>query len=307
MTMACVSFEDLPSFVHVSVMLEEVASAFVDVKGLVVDATAGGGGHSHALLSRFPEIRVVAFDRDPEAVRAAALRLREFGARARVEHATFSEIGARLDELSIEQVDGVLADLGISSQQLSEVDRGMSFRMEGPLDMRMDPSRGETALDLVRRLRQEELADLIYALGEERGSRRISRCIKQALEAGELNTTFDLRRAVVRAIGPHRRGGVDPATRTFQALRMGVNAELGELAQLLEFARERLALSGIAAFISFHSLEDRLVKREFATREHWLRLTPKPLVPGVVEQAENARSRSAKLRVAQKLEPEEVE
>jgi 16S rRNA (cytosine1402-N4)-methyltransferase len=183
----------------------------------------------------------------------------------------------------------------------------MSFRMEGPLDMRMDPSRGETALELVRRLRQEELADLIYALGEERGSRRIARCIKQALEAGELGTTFDLRRAVVRAIGPHRRGGVDPATRTFQALRMGVNAELGELTGLLAFAGERLVPGGIAAFISFHSLEDRLVKREFAIRERWHRLTPKPLVPGPVEQAENARSRSAKLRVARRLEPEEFE
>jgi 16S rRNA (cytosine1402-N4)-methyltransferase len=296
MTMPATIFEE-PSFTHVTVMPEEVVRAFAGVTGLVVDATAGGGGHSHALLSRYPELRLLAFDRDEAAVRAASQRLSEFGLRARVEHLPFSQIGERLDQLGIVEVAGLIADLGVSSQQLALADRGMSFRMEGPLDMRMDTSSGETAAELIERVSQEELADLIYDLGEERGSRRIARCIKQALARGELTTTLDLRRAVVKAIGPRRIGGVDPATRTFQALRMAVNAELDELSALLELSRKRLSDGGIAAFISFHSLEDRRVKREFMKRDFWQRLTPKPLVASELEQQENPRSRSAKLRV----------
>jgi 16S rRNA (cytosine1402-N4)-methyltransferase len=293
---------DEPSFLHVSVMLEEVVQAFQGVTGVLVDATAGGGGHSHALLSRYPELSVLAFDRDPLAVRAASERLAEFGARARVTHASFSELDSKLAELGVPQIDGLLADFGVSSQQLALGERGMSFRIEGPLDMRMDTTRGETARELIERLSQDELADVIYELGEERASRRVARCIKQALERDELSTTLDLRRAVVRAMGPRRVGGVDPATRTFQALRMAVNAELDELGTLLELGRARLNPAGIAAFISFHSLEDRRVKREFADREQWQRLTPKPLVASDTEQAENPRSRSAKLRVGRRLE-----
>jgi 16S rRNA (cytosine1402-N4)-methyltransferase len=297
---------DEPSFLHVTVMPAEVIAAFVGISGIIVDATAGGGGHSHALLSSHPELSVLAFDRDLAAVRAASERLAEFGTRARVEHATFSELGARLDELGVERIDGVLADFGVSSQQLALAERGMSFRLEGPLDMRMDTTRGETARELVERLSQDELADVIYVLGEERGSRRVARCIKQALDRGELSTTLDLRRAVVRAMGPRRVGGVDPATRTFQALRMAVNAELDELKSLLDFARARLRPAGVAAFISFHSLEDRRVKREFAERELWQRLTPKPLIASESEQAENPRSRSAKLRVGRRLAPSDL-
>ncbi|MFZ5894370.1 MAG: 16S rRNA (cytosine(1402)-N(4))-methyltransferase RsmH [Myxococcota bacterium] len=289
-----------PTFSHVTVMPEEVVRSFAGTSGLVIDATAGGGGHSHALLSRYPELRLLAFDRDEAAVRAASQRLAEFGLRARVEHLPFSRIGERLDELGITEVAGVIADLGVSSQQLALADRGMSFRLEGPLDMRMDTSSGETAQELIERLSQEELADLIYDLGEERGSRRIARCIKQALARGEMVTTLDLRRAVVKAIGPRRIGGVDPATRTFQALRMAVNSEIDELSSLLELARKRIVDGGIAAFISFHSLEDRRVKREFMKRDFWQRLTPKPLVASDTEQAENPRSRSAKLRVGRR-------
>src|SRR5262249_39206359 len=155
--------------------------------------------------------------------------------------------------------------------------RGMSFRFEGPLDMRMDPTRGETALEVIERLDQDELANVIYELGEEHRSRRVARCIKQALEAGELETTLDLRRAVVRAVGPRRVGGVDPATKTFQALRIFVNGELDELSALLDVATRIVKPGGVVAILSFHSLEDRLVKRAFSDRSLWERLSKKPI------------------------------
>jgi 16S rRNA (cytosine1402-N4)-methyltransferase len=293
---------DEPSFFHVSVLLTEVTQAFEGVSGLVLDVTAGGGGHSHALLAAHPNLEVVACDRDLTAVAAATERLEEFGERARVVHASFSELDERLTEMGIGELAGIVADLGVSSEQLGSPERGMSFRKEGPLDMRMDPTRGETALELIERLSQDDLANVIYELGEERASRRVARCIKQALERGELATTLDLRRAVVRAMGPRRVGGVDPATRTFQALRMAVNGEVDELRTLLAFARERLQPGGVAALISFHSLEDRLVKREFAKRDDWQRRSGKPVIASDEEQAKNPRSRSAKLRVASRVE-----
>jgi 16S rRNA (cytosine1402-N4)-methyltransferase len=272
---------------------------------MFVDATAGGAGHSRAILAASPDVRLIATDRDLTAVDTARERLSEFGERARVAHARFSEIGAVLDEAGIEQVDGMLADLGVSSFQLDTAERGMSFRQQGPLDMRMDTSRGETALELITRLDQDELADVIYELGEERASRRVARCIKLALGDGMLNDTMDLRRAIVRAVGPRRIGGIDPATRTFQALRMAVNAELNEVSALLTLARTRIKPGGLLAMISFHSLEDRLVKREFQDRMTWAPLSKKPLVASEEEQAQNPRSRSAKLRVARRLAPGE--
>jgi 16S rRNA (cytosine1402-N4)-methyltransferase len=192
----------------------------------------------------------------------------------------------------------------LSSQQLADAERGMSFRSSGPLDMRMDPTRGETALELIERLSQDELANVIYELGEERRSRRVARCIKQAFEAGELKDTLELRRAVVRAVGPRRLGGVDPATRTFQALRIAVNGELDQLVSLLGVAKSLLAPGGIAAIISFHSLEDRLVKRAFLDRSSWHRLNKKPVLAGETELAENPRARSAKLRAAMRVDAE---
>jgi 16S rRNA (cytosine1402-N4)-methyltransferase len=170
----------------------------------------------------------------------------------------------------------------------------------------MDPSTGETALELIARVSQDELADLIFELGEERRSRRVARCIKQAFERRELASTADLRRAIVRAVGPRRVGGIDPATRTFQALRMAVNAELDELEALLAAAARLLAPGGCAAIISFHSLEDRLVKRAFLDAEIWERLSKKPITADEVEQSDNPRSRSAKLRVARRrgVEPD---
>jgi 16S rRNA (cytosine1402-N4)-methyltransferase len=173
--------------------------------------------------------------------------------------------------------------------------------------MRMDTTSGETALEIIERLSQDELADAIYQLGEEHRSRRVARCIKQALEAGELNTTLDLRRAVVRAVGPRRIGGVDPSTRTFQALRILVNGELSQLEELLALSRRVVRPGGVVVIISFHSLEDRLVKRAFLDRTVWERLTKKPVVPGDEELARNPRSRSAKLRAARRVDEQSLE
>jgi 16S rRNA (cytosine1402-N4)-methyltransferase len=300
--MAAERIDEPAEFVHAPVMLAEVLGAIVPAAPqVIVDVTAGGAGHSAALLRALPQATLYAFDRDPLAIRVASERLAEFGPRARVKHAAFDEVEAELARLGVPRIDALVADLGLSSAQLADAGRGMSFRSEGPLDMRMDTTRGETALELIDRLTQEELADVIYELGEERGSRRIARCIKQALFGEKLETTLDLRRAVVRAMGPRRVGGVDPATRTFQALRIAVNGELDQLKTLLPLARRTLREGGIAAIISFHSLEDRLVKREFAERANWSPLSKKPLVASPAEVAENPRARSAKLRAAERL------
>jgi len=307
MTMTELPFDPKVSFSHLPVLLESVVSALDAAHGGVfVDATAGGAGHSSAILAASPDVRLIATDRDLQAVGTARERLSEFGERARVAHARFSEIAGVLDEVGIAQVDGILADLGVSSFQLDTAERGMSFRQPGPLDMRMDTSRGETALELIERLDQDELADVIYELGEERRSRRVARCIKQAQAADELHDTIELRKAIIRAVGPRRVGGIDPATRTFQALRIAVNAELNELTALLELGRTRVKPGGVLAVISFHSLEDRLVKREFQQRQLWAPLTKKPIIADDAEQAQNPRSRSAKLRVARRLAAEEA-
>jgi 16S rRNA (cytosine1402-N4)-methyltransferase len=305
MTMPLPFFDEVPpSFTHVSVMPAEVVRLLEPHSGGVyLDATAGGGGHSRAILEACPTARVVALDRDPEAVAAAEHALADLGERARVLHADFADVERVLIEQGISALDGLVADLGVSSQQLGDALRGMSFRSEGPLDMRMDPTRGETARALIERLDSDELADVIYNLGDERRSRRVARCIKQALAQGELETTLDLRRAVVRAVGPRRVGGIDPATRTFQALRMAVNAELEQLTALLAALPRLIAPGGVAAIMSFHSLEDRLVKREFLKRELWQRLTPKPLGASEDEQTNNPRARSAKLRGARRVDP----
>jgi 16S rRNA (cytosine1402-N4)-methyltransferase len=303
MTMAATMLPESPSFEHVSVLLGETMDALAPEQGgLYVDVTAGGAGHSSALLSRSEAARLVAFDRDPIAVEAAKRRLAPFGERARVVHGSFADVEAWLDGAGYGAVDGLLADLGVSSPQLEDAGRGMSFRFEGPLDMRMDTTSGETALEIIERLSQDELADAIYQLGEEHRSRRVARCIKQALDAGELNTTLDLRRAVVRAVGPRRIGGVDPSTKTFQALRILVNGELTQLQELLALSRRVVRPGGVVAIISFHSLEDRLVKRAFQDRSVWERLTKKPVVPGDEELARNPRSRSAKLRAARRVD-----
>jgi 16S rRNA (cytosine1402-N4)-methyltransferase len=288
---------------HVSVLLRETLELLgTRGGGLFVDATLGLGGHSEAILEA-GDTRLVGVDRDEKALGLARERLARFGDRATFVHGRFGELERLLAERGIGPVDGLLADVGVSSLQLDDAARGMSFRAEGPLDMRMDTSAGDTALDLVDSLDDDELADVIYRFGEERRSRRIARCIKQARAAGELHTTIDLRRAVVRAVGPARIGGVDPATRTFQALRIAVNGELDELTALLDQASRIVKPGGVVAIIAFHSLEDRLVKRALRDRTLWSPLTKKPMIAGEDEVEENPRARSAKLRAARRLEP----
>ncbi|WP_437298711.1 16S rRNA (cytosine(1402)-N(4))-methyltransferase RsmH [Sorangium sp. So ce426] len=286
---------------HVSVLGREVLAALSPVsEGVYVDATLGAGGHTATILET-PGARVIGIDRDERALAIARARLARAGDRVTYVHGEFSEIERHLAALGVPQVDGLLADIGVSSMQLDDPGRGMSFRAEGPLDMRMDPSRGETALELIERLSDEALADLIYRYGEERRSRRVARCIKQAADSGELVTTLDLRRAVVRAVGPARIGGVDPATRTFQALRIAVNGELDQLEALLEAAPRIIAPGGVLAVISFHSLEDRIVKRALREPEVWEPLTKKPVTAGDDEVEGNPRARSAKLRAARRV------
>jgi 16S rRNA (cytosine1402-N4)-methyltransferase len=299
---------DVKRFEHATVMRDEVVRAIAPRPGGVyVDVTLGGGGHVVALLEAEPKARIVALDRDPIAIEAARERVGPVSDRVILACAPFSTLREQLALHGIARVDGLVADLGVSSPQLDDAERGMSFRREGPIDMRMDRESGETALELLERLSDDELANVIYEFGDERRSRRIARSIKKALGAGELRTTLDLRRAIVRAVGPARVGGVDPATRSFQAIRIAVNRELDELAALLAALPQVMAAGAIAVVLSFQSLEDRLVKRSF-TRPPWAPLTKKPVSPTDEECAINARARSAKLRAARWLpEPGEPE
>jgi 16S rRNA (cytosine1402-N4)-methyltransferase len=198
-------------------------------------------------------------------------------------------------------VDGVLADLGVSSAQLDQQDRGFSLANDGPIDMRMDPTEGETALELIGRSDPETLANLIYRYGEEHRSRRIARSLKRAYEEGELETTGDLRRAVHRATGP-KRGRIDPSTKTFQALRIAVNEELADLEAFLGSMPSVLKMGGVVAVISFHSLEDRMVKHTFRDNDSLAPLTKRPMIATEDERQRNPRSRSAKLRAARRVE-----
>lgn len=289
-----------PTFAHITVMRTELVAHVEARDGWHVDATLGGGGHAEALLEANPNAKVIGIDRDPSALAHCREKLARFGERIRFVHAPFSEIERQVEEQGVGPVASVYADLGVSSTQIDRAERGMSFRREGPIDMRMDPTCGQTALELIGDLDDDELANVIFKYGDERRSRRIARSLKRAHADGELHTTFDLRRAVVRAVGPVRVGGVDPATRTFQALRIAVNDELGELEELLRGAGSVLAPGGRFAIITFHSLEDRLVKHTF--RNLWNVITKKPIIPTDEETSENPRARSAKLRVAEKMD-----
>jgi 16S rRNA (cytosine1402-N4)-methyltransferase len=290
------------AFLHEPVLMTEVM-ALLDVKpgGSYVDGTLGLGGHSAEILRRsVPDGRLLGFDRDPAALERARGNLSAFGERARFVHARYSEIPALV---APDTADGVLLDLGVSSMQLDDAERGFSFRNDGPLDMRMNPHDELTAADVVNRTREEELADLIYQLGEERASRRIARAIVRARERAPITTTGELARIVRGAAHRGGRWGIDPATRTFQALRIHVNAELRELETSLRPIAERLKDHGRLAVISFHSLEDRIVKQTFAQlrREGFQLLTKKPLQADDAEVARNPRARSAKLRAIERV------
>jgi 16S rRNA (cytosine1402-N4)-methyltransferase len=288
---------------HAPVLLAEtIAQLAPHAGGIYVDATLGRGGHAEAILdASSPDGRLIAIDRDPRALDESAGRLARFGKRATLVHAAFAELRAVLEAEGALRVDGLLADLGVSSPQLDDPSRGMSFRAEGPLDMRMDTSRGPTARELIAETEEQALADLIFRLGEERRSRGIARSIKKAEAEGQLATTGDLRSAIVRVVGPRRQGGIDPATRTFQALRIAVNGEIDQLGALLEAIPEVLEDGGVAAIISFHSLEDRPVKRAFRGDARLAPTTKRPIVAGEEERAQNPRARSAKLRAARRV------
>ena len=289
-------------FSHESVMLTEVVRALAPhAGGTYLDVTLGGGGHAEAILrASDPSGTLVGIDRDVLARDHAARRLAPFAARVRVHAGTMRSAREILAAEGVDNVDGVVADLGVSSPQLDEAERGMSFRTEGPLDMRMDRDQARTARDVLEDLTERDLADVIYQYGEERASRPIARSIKRALERGEMTTTLDLARAVYRVLGPPRHGrGADPATRTFQAIRIAVNDELDELSAFLAALPELLADGGRAAVISFHSLEDRQVKVAFRDDPALQAITKKPLVASEDEQQRNPRARSAKLRVAE--------
>jgi len=294
------------AFEHVSVLRDETLAALAPRHGGVyADATLGGGGHAEAILeASAPDGRVIGVDRDEHALEAARRRLERFGGRVTYLHGEFGDLKALLEGAGAARVEGVVADLGVSSPQLDHAERGFSFSHEGPLDMRMDQDAGETARELVERLDERALADVIFLFGEERRSRAIARSIKRAADAGELRTTAELRRAVVRAVGPRRSGGVDPATRTFQALRIAVNRELEQLESLVRDVPDVLADGGVVAIISFHSLEDRIVKRAFRADARLEPLTKKPVQAGDEEAATNPRARSAKLRAARRVSRE---
>jgi 16S rRNA (cytosine1402-N4)-methyltransferase len=295
---------NLPGFDHVPVLAEPVLAGFAELApllaaqagGLLVDCTLGGGGHSALLLEAHPQLHLVGLDQDPMARAAAAERLAPFGERVTIVASNFAAYTPP------GPVVAVLADLGVSSPQLDGAERGFSFRSDGPLDMRMNPEVGETAGGLIDRLGESELADLIYAYGEERLSRRIARRIKEYLASeGPFSGTAALAYAVAGCYPPAaRRGRIHPATRTFQALRIAVNDELVALDCLLHNAPEWLASGGLLGVISFHSLEDRRVKTAFLGDERLERVTRKPLIAAEEEQERNPRSRSAKFRLARR-------
>jgi len=282
---------------HEPVLLRETLELLaVRPGGSYADGTVGLGGHAAEVLRRSaPDGRLLAVDRDPDALERSRERLAEFGPRVRLAHADWRELPALLGE---ERPQGVLLDLGVSSLQLDTPERGFSFRADGPLDMRMDRTGGPTAADVVNRMPEAELADVLYHFGEEHASRSIARAIVRARQRVHLRTTGELADVVRGAAGRPRGRGLDPATLTFQALRIYVNRELEGLRPALEEIAARLAPGGRLAVIAFHSLEDREVKNAFRdlARGDFRLLTRKPMRPSEEEVARNPRARSARLR-----------
>jgi 16S rRNA (cytosine1402-N4)-methyltransferase len=294
-------------FLHQSVLAAAVLEAFVSLPPapdgpppLLIDCTLGGGGHSALLLEAHPDWQLIGLDQDPTARAAAAAQLASYGDRVRIEAANFGAWSPPADLRAV----AVLADLGVSSPQLDRAERGFSFRAEGPIDMRMNSEAGETAAELLDRLEEGALADVLFQFGDERLSRRIARRLVAEREAkpwGERSTS-ELAYAVAGCYPPKaRRGRIHPATRSFQALRIAVNDELGCLERLLQRAPDWLLPGGVLAIISFHSLEDRLVKRAFLGDARLERITRRPVVADAAEAEANPRSRSAKLRLARRL------
>ena len=305
--------------IHVPVLLAEVLAALRPERGGVyVDATLGLGGHAEALLDASPRVRVVGIDRDSEALALARERLSRFEDRLTLVEGRYEDLAAILDGLSLPRVDGILADLGVSSLQLDRAERGFSFMKDGPLDMRMGRT-GPSAADLIATLPAQEMTRIFRDFGEERMAGRIARTIVEARETEPIVTTGALRRLVTRAIGPRREKHKDPATRVFQALRIATNRELVDLERFLDDAVARLALGARVTVLSYHSLEDRIVKRAFvrhtagctcppsfpvcacSRRRIMTLVTRKPIRPSLPEIRDNPRSRSARMRVLERV------
>lgn len=297
---------------HRPVMVTEVL-AWLQPRagGCYLDATVGEGGHAEAILAASgPTGRVIGFDRDPGVLAIAGTRLADYGPRCLLSHCDYREIEDRLSSLGIETVDGILIDLGLSSYQLDQPDRGFSFRANGPLDMRFDPSQGMTAAELVARCSEAELSRWLQEYGEERWARRIAGAVVRRREREPLLTTQQLASLIERAVPPAARyGRIHPATRTFQALRIVVNRELDELGEALERMVARLASGGRLCVLTYHSLEDRIVKHRFRALAAASQsgdnapltvLTRRPIRPTPEEIEANPRSRSAKLRVIER-------
>ena len=306
---------------HRPVLLTETLKFLAPERGgLFVDCTVGLGGHTEAILKASDESRVIGIDRDPAALDYSRKRLAHFGDRFQAFHANYQDINQVLKQAGETKASGILADLGVSSLQFDSAERGFSFRFDAPLDMRMDPTTGATAAELLGELPEVEIARIIFEFGEERLSRRIARKIVERREQGRpINTTKELADLVAQTVGKHKGQQIHPATRTFQALRIAVNKELEGLAQFVETSIDLLEPSGQFVVISFHSLEDRIIKQELrrlsghcqcpprlpvctcgARREVEI-LTRRLVVPGAKETEENPRSRSAKLRACRKL------
>jgi len=285
---------------HVPVLADEVLSALRPSPGKVlVDGTLGGGGHARLLAEAVrPSGRIIALDRDATAIERAADALRNFPVQAL--HANFSDLPEVLAQLGIDRVDGILLDLGLSSDQLADPHRGFSFHSAGPLDLRFDTTRGEPAWKLLERLSAEHLSDLIFKYGEERYSRKIARRIVETRRAEPIDTADSLARLVRQSVPRSRDERIDPATRTFQALRIAVNEELKWLDVALRRLPDCLRTGGRIAVISFHSLEDRQVKGAFRDDARLAVVNRRLIRPSEAETAANPRARSAKLRVAER-------
>ena len=292
---------DSSFFNHKSVMTDEIMASLENypsiskkkIKG--IDATLGGGGHSYHLLRKYPDLEIIGLDQDPLARKSASIKLDEFKTRININGSNFANFEPK------EKVSFVIADLGVNSNQLDDPERGFSFQKNGPLDMRMNPLLETDAEKLIENLSEKDLADLIYKYGEERLSRKISRKIKMDLqEKGKYSGTKELAYSIAGCFPPKQRyKKIHPATRTFQALRIAVNKEIEALEKFLKVVPDWLLPGGIISIISFHSLEDRLVKTSFKNDERLKNLTKKPITPSAKEVELNKRARSGKLRIAQ--------
>lgn len=281
---------------HLSVFTETlVANLQIKDGGHYLDCTCGGGGHSLAILQAGNDIHLTAIDQDQEALTATKERLSNYQEQVHLWHGNFSDFPPS----HTQRFDGIIADLGVSSHQIDRPERGFSFRLSAPLDMRMNPSQSLTCADIINHWSEVDLANLIYKYGEERLSRRIAR---QIVHSRPLSTTTALAELIWQAVPPsYRHGPIHPATRSFQALRIAVNGELDHLQKWLEQSPDWLKPNGRIAVISFHSLEDRIIKHKFREDSRLQVITKKPIVPDTAEIATNPRARSAKLRVAQKI------